>query len=280
MKPLDARHIERFLPPHISALCAGKITVFKTIDSTNSEAKRRLSCAENSAAEDFTALHGTVLIAEEQSGGRGRSGKSFFSPAGSGIYLSLIYVPDILEHKSAAEAAKSADTSLMTAFAAVCVCRSLNALGIDGRIKWVNDVFVNGKKACGILTEGFMRGKKMGAAVVGVGINVCKAQCEFPGELRDIAGYITENSDTDRNALAASVISNMLDAFSGKTDERALMDEYKNRSFILGKRIRVISPQGMYEAIAREITDDAHLIVEDSAGKRYELLSGEVSLRV
>ena len=72
----------------------------------------------------------------------------------------------------------------------------------------------------------------------------------------------------------------MLDAFSGKTDERALMDEYKNRSFILGKRIRVISPQGTYEAIALEITDDAHLIVEDSAGKRYELLSGEVSLQV
>ena len=280
MKPLDARHIERFLPPHISALCAGKITVFKTIDSTNSEAKRRLSCAENSAAEDPAALHGTVLIAEEQSGGRGRSGKSFFSPAGSGIYLSLIYVPDILEHKSAAEAAKSADTSLMTAFAAVCVCRSLNALGIDGRIKWVNDVFVNGKKACGILTEGFMRGKKIGALVAGVGINVCKGQTDFPDELRDIAGYITEDSDADRNALAASVVSNIFDAFSGKTEKRALMDEYKNRSFILGKRIRVISPQGMYEAIAREITDDAHLIVEDSAGKRHELLSGEVSLRV
>ena len=105
MKPLDARHIECFLPPHISALCAGKITVFKTIDSTNSEAKRRLSCAENSADEDLAALHGTVLIAEEQSGGRGRSGKSFFSPAGSGIYLSLIYVPDISEHTNAAGAA-------------------------------------------------------------------------------------------------------------------------------------------------------------------------------
>lgn len=283
--------IESFVSSDARSLCRGKIEVFKTIDSTNTEAKRRLADSQRRLADSqcrlavrqcrFADMHGSVLIAEHQSAGRGRLGKSFFSPAHSGIYLSLVYVPG---------AAQVPDPSLFTPLAAVCVCRALDELGIEASIKWVNDVFVGGKKVCGILTEGFMQANKpeFSAVIAGVGINVYEAASGFPEEIRHTAGSLAprslplknpaSESRIDRNALAASLISLMIDAFSGKTDYRTLMQEYKERSFILGKRVTVISPLETYEAEAVDISGAGHLIVRDASGGLRALLSGEISL--
>ncbi len=274
---LSVPHIKKRLSPFARSVCGGKIEVFKTIDSTNTEAKRRLTQAVSS-----DALHGTVLIAEHQSAGRGRLGRSFFSPAESGIYLSLIYKPEC-----GANDGGGADTALLTAFAAVSVCRALSDAGIQSGIKWVNDVLINGKKVCGILTEGFIREKEIDAVITGVGINVYKAREGFPAELQDIAGSLSENAAeaVDRNALAALIISHIIEAFSGKSRHGtcarcSLMDEYKRRSLAMGKRVRVISAAESYEATVTDITDEAHLVVKDLAGNVRELLSGEISIRL
>src|SRR5574344_1119714 len=143
--------------------------VYESIDSTNSEAKRR--CA---AAPDCRALNRTVIVAGAQTAGRGRLGRSFFSPAGTGVYLSIIYAP---------EAGISSPAVLMSS-AAVGVCRALQSVyGVDAQIKWVNDVFLRGQKVCGILTEGvtdFETGR-IDYAVVGIGINILPGS--FPPEL-------------------------------------------------------------------------------------------------
>ena len=310
---LNAARITSLLSPLAFSLCSGKIKVFKTIDSTNTEAKRKLSCAD----ADRQALHGAVFIAEHQSAGRGRMGRSFYSPERSGIYLSIVYVPDdgksdaYTQNKppepengkdSTTGAAQSAraqapDTSLLTALAASAVCRALDCFGVQSQIKWVNDIFVRGKKVCGILTEGIvnMERRTVDAVVVGIGINVKTGKDGFPEELRHIAGSLIPEQDKktlpsapaaaasatlviDRNELAAAVISELLGAFSGNTPFVTLMQEYKKRSLILGKKICVASEQGEYTALAVDITDEAHLIVETENKEQKELLSGEVRI--
>lgn len=287
---LSENLIESFLSPRALSVCGGKIEIFKTIDSTNTEAKRRLELSQHRFAATqhrlaarqcrFTerehrgsAMHGSVLIAEHQSAGRGRLGKSFFSPERSGIYLSLVYIP---------EASQVPDTSLFTPLAAVCVCRALENLGIESAIKWVNDVFVDGKKVCGILTEGCMgtNDSDLSAVIAGVGINLYEAESGFPEEIRNTAGCLPNGKSIDKNALTASLISLMIDAFSGAADYRVLMEEYKSRSFILGKTVTVISPRETYEAEAVDISGEGHLIVRDASGTQRELLSGEISLRL
>ncbi|WP_428770108.1 biotin--[acetyl-CoA-carboxylase] ligase [Treponema sp. HNW] len=281
----SVRRIESFLSPRALSVCGGKIEVFKTIDSTNTEAKRRFEFVHC----DFAALHGSVLVAEHQSAGRGRLGKSFFSPAQSGIYLSLIYIPPCPRNCASDKTAGVFDgglqappSSLFTPLAAVCVCRALDELGIEASIKWVNDVFVGGKKVCGILTEGLMGTHKaeLSAVVAGVGINLYEADSGFPEELRGTAGSLPDGSSIDKDALTASLLSHMIDAFSGTIDYRLLMEEYKERSFILGKTVTVISPLETYEAEAVDISGEGHLIVRDASGGLRELISGEISLRL
>ena len=271
-----ADRIESFLSARALSVCGGKIEIFKTIDSTNTEAKRRLEqtqCRLEQTQRRGSAMHGSVLIAEHQSAGRGRLGKSFFSPERSGIYLSLVYIP---------EASQVPDTALFTPLAAVCVCRALAEQGIDARIKWVNDVFVNGKKVCGILTEGVMstNASDLSAVVAGVGINLYEAESGFPEDIRNTAGCLPQGKSIDKNALTALLISLMVDAFSGAADYRVLMEEYKSRSFILGKMVTVICPLETYEAEAVDISGEGHLIVRTLSGELRKLLSGEISLRL
>ena len=156
---------------------------------------------------------------------------------------------------------------------------------------------MRGKKVCGILTEGIvnMERRTVDAVVVGIGINVKTGKDGFPEELRHIAGSLIPEQDKktlpsapaaaasaalviDRNELAAAIISELLGAFSGNTPFVTLMQEYKKRSLILGKKICVASEQGEYTALAVDITDEAHLIVETENKEQKELLSGEVRI--
>ena len=187
---LSASGIRRFLPADAPLLP----TVRKSLDSTNAEALRR---AVDGAPE------GTVIVAEEQTAGRGRRGRSFFSPAGTGIYLSILVRPAL-----AAERAH-----LLTCSAAVAVAEAIEACaGVDASIKWVNDVYCRGKKVAGILTEGSfdLEGGVLQHAVVGIGVNVRPPHAGFPAEIAERAGAVLPASDATLLAdNAASPASDM-----------------------------------------------------------------------
>lgn len=255
----------------ISPLLADKsvnVIFFETIDSTNIEAKRLL--AEKEAKE----LHKTVIVAAEQTAGRGRLGRKFVSPQKSGIYLSLIY-----------SNRRVTNPAMYTASAAVGVCRALNKVfGIESKIKWVNDIFVQNKKVSGILTEGvtdFETGM-IEAAVIGIGINIVNNPL-LPQEVA--GGLFSQENDSckKRSLLAAAVINETFAILDG--DEEVLkesMREYKERSLLIGKSVEVTPVIGQmknnYICTVKDITPDAGLLVMLEDGSEKILQSGEVSI--
>lgn len=265
---LSGDAVAALVPPEFGV----HIKVYETIDSTSTEAKRL--CAETG---DSRKLNGTVIIAEQQTAGRGRLGRPFFSPPSTGLYLSIIYAPE--------EGIRN--PAVLTATAAVAVCRALqNVYGVEASIKWVNDVFFRRKKVCGILAEGMTNFEtgQIDSAVVGIGINILPGS--FPPELADVAGTILDNpkTDTKRSVLAADVISGVLGIYTAGADGVALaMEEYRRRSLLTGMTITVHpvinQTEKNYTAIVQGITDDAKLIVKTSDGEIRTLESGEVTLR-
>ena len=272
---LNAFSIEKNLSAFAQSVCKGKVEVFKTIDSTNTEAKRRLN--SSSRAE---ALHGTVLFAEHQSAGRGRFSRSFYSPKGAGLYFSLIFCPSI----PAMTEREVPSSALYTAISSTVICRCLKALGFAPQIKWVNDIYLNGKKICGILSEGIidMETSSVQAVIIGIGLNV--KESNFPPELKNKAGALfseAEDLPLNRNVLASSIISSLIEALYGLHSQNTLMEEYKSLSLLMGKKVRVLPFAGTpYQALVLGISDLGHLIIETDDGKKDELISGEVSLMV
>ena len=253
----------------ISKSLGVKVFVYDTIDSTNSEAKRM--CADSN---NIRSLNGTVLIAKTQTAGRGRVGRKFYSQANTGIYLSIIYSPD--EYITS--------PAILTALAAVGVCRSIfSVYGIQSKIKWVNDIFINDKKVCGILTEGISNFETglIECAIVGIGVNILPSN--MPEEIASLAGSVLTdaNADTKRNELAASIISNILSMYASKNFS-SLMNEYRERSLLINKTVNVFPIAGntlmSYKAKVVEITDDAKLVVTTKNGQKKILESGEVSI--
>ena len=242
-----------------------EITIKDTVTSTNTLLR---SAAENGAPDK------TVLIANEQTEGRGRRGKSFYSPADSGIYMSILLCPDFGADKS----------FFITAGAAVSVVRAVKKVcGIDAGIKWVNDIMLDGKKICGILTEAVtdFESGSLQYAVMGLGINISRPKDGFPSEISDIASslYSDEAADNElKCSLAAEILNNFFDIYEHTSVER-LIDEYKKYSVVLGKRIKVISAGTEYFATAVDIDNDARLVVKDNEGNMHTLSSAEVSVR-
>jgi BirA family biotin operon repressor/biotin-[acetyl-CoA-carboxylase] ligase len=272
------RGLSAFLSPE-------QVHVFGEIDSTNAYAKRCateagvLRDAKGELTADGRKLHCSVYIADTQTAGRGRMGRSFYSPRGSGLYLSLVYCP----------ANGVQNPARFTASAAVAVCGALEQLySADCRIKWVNDIFVGGKKVCGILSEGIsnFENGQVEAVVVGIGINVVDAG--FPPELSEIAGAVLDAGDNvstaaktpDRNSLAAEIIARLLDLFSNPGRQVETMCEYRRRSLTVGSEVTVYPVAGdeseTLKARAVDITDDAELVVETESGERRILKAGEV----
>lgn len=263
---LKASVIAENLSQEVLALVGNRIEVFQEIDSTNTEAKRRAS-----DKSDF--ITGSLLLAETQTAGRGRLGRVFYSPKQKGLYMSLLFQPD----------EKYVDTSLMTACAAVAVCRALEKWNILSQIKWVNDVFIGNKKVCGILTEGIMNmeERRMDAVVLGIGINI-RQENTMPEELKNIVGFVKTDETKEsfsRNELAAEVMNQVISIFTepGKCD--LVMEEYKAKSLVMNKVVTVISLKEPYEAKVIDITKEGHLIVKTTTGEKKELLSGEVSIK-
>lgn len=233
---------------------------FDTLPSTNTYAKEK---GKDGAPE------GTVIIAGKQTGGRGRRGRNFHSPE-NGLYFSVILRP----------CCKAEDALFITTCAAVAVVEGIKkATGKDTGIKWVNDIFYNGKKICGILTEADadLNGN-LNFAVLGIGINIAKPEGGFADDIKDIAGALFEESDSDLNEKILDSVLESFFFYYENIDKKEFIPKYKEYSVILGKEIEVHSPQGVRRVEAIDIDDECHLVVLEN-GIRKELSSGEISVR-
>lgn len=241
-----------------------KLKAFESLDSTNTYLKKR-------AAEG--APEGTVVIANAQTAGRGRMGRSFASAPGLGIYLSMLLRPS-----TEAECVQS-----LTAGTAVAVCRAVERVcGVAPGIKWINDLFLKGKKICGILCESSLKDEKAEYVVLGIGLNVITRPQDFPEELRGTAGSLYSQTGTvfERGRLISAMISELSAMYEAwKTDPRALLDDYRRRCIVLGKTVEV-SPVtgGVFTAAAEEISDDFGLVLRLPDGSTSTVHSGEVSI--
>ncbi len=231
-------------------------------DSTNNYAKELAISGKRNR---------TVVITEKQNGGKGRLGRPFYSPEGNGLYMSVLCRPEI-----------NVDCApLITSFTAVAVAKAIEKLsGQDVNIKWVNDVYMNGKKICGILTEaGFdFEGGTVDYAVIGIGINVLGT--DFPEELINIATSIEKETGLkiSRNDLAAEVLNN-LENMSCEIKNKKYLDTYRKKSNVIGKRIKVTYGSQVFYAEALDINENAALIVKTEDGIKT-LNSGEVSIKL
>lgn len=256
---VTAAGVERYLGD-----LAGKIPV-EVIDecgSTNLEMKARTS--------ELPAWH--TLIARRQTGGRGRMGRSFYSPDGSGLYMSVLLRPKLA----------AADASLITTAAAVAVCRATEMLGSErAEIKWVNDVLIRGKKICGILTEaGFdMESGNMEYAVLGVGINVTEPAGGFPAEIANVAGAVFPRRERDlRDRLSAAFLGQFYEIYTA-LPARTFVEEYQARSCLVGKPVDVLRGGEARRAMVLAVDDRCRLLVRYEDGTEEALFSGEVSVR-
>ena len=214
------------------------------------------------------AEHGTILAADMQTAGRGRSGKDFYSPMGTGLYMSVILKPNYTDIR---------DAQMITVSAAVVTARAIEELtGKHVMIKWVNDLFLDGKKICGILTEAVsdFESGRVESIVVGIGVNCATA--DFPEGLENIAGSLGEER-LSRNRLAALIADGLVEAFENP-DDPTIIDEYRARSIITGKTI-VYSQFGEERTgVVTGLNDKGNLIVRDEAGDEHIISSGEVRI--
>lgn len=246
------------------------INIYGELDSTNNQLKKDVSSG---------APEGTVVIAERQNGGRGRLGRKFFSPPHGGIYMSILLRP-LLSYPELLPA----DAVMITSAAAVAVCRGIEEVTSKPvQIKWVNDVYYQNKKICGILTEGAVSLEANGFdyIIVGIGINVLG--CELPEELKNIVGSLYDPRDQEytnriRHRIAASVLEHFFDIY--RNGLRTFVPEYRRRSLILGKDINVIRGDIIRPGKAIGVNDDCSLLVRFDNGETENISSGEVSIRL
>lgn len=241
------------------------LKLYQETDSTNRAAKQAAIAGE--------AGHGSVILACGQSCGRGRRGRSFYSPSQAGLYLSVILQPQ----------GNLRESLLLTTEAAVAVYKAVRKItGIELDIKWVNDLYYKGKKVCGILTEAItdFESGEIQYAVVGIGLNLYEEEGGYPPELREIAGGLYRNQreaeGVNRNRLAAEIVNCLLD----ETRELKLLPEYLDRNMIPGHRIQILDGQQSRSAYAVAICQDGRLKVREEDGSETLLAYGEISVIV
>ena len=257
---------QRIAPALRNCVIGSSLLLLHTVDSTNTEVKRR---AVAGAAE------GLVVLSNHQTAGRGRSGRSFHSPEGDGLYLSALLRPSLPP-----EAVVN-----LTAWAAVAVCDGIQAAcGVRPQIKWTNDLVLNGKKLCGILTElGLDRNTgALNYLVIGVGINVNQTPERFPEEIRSIATSLSQELDhkVDPERLAVEVIRALDRMYSRFPAEKtAYLEQYRADCLTIGKPVRLVTPAASREAFATGIDEEFRLLVEFPDGSTQAISTGEVSVR-
>lgn len=236
---------------------------YDTIDSTNNECKRK-------ARDNFQ--HGTVLVAEAQTMGKGRIGRRWSSPKGTGIWMSVLLKPNI----SPMEASK------LTLLGAVAIYNAFEEMNIKSQIKWPNDVVINGKKVCGILTEMNAEIDMINYVILGIGINVNTEI--FPEDIVDKATSIRNETGKiiDRKILIGKVMNNieaLYYKFLKDNDFKYILNQSRKASVVIGKEVKIITRVTEEIGRAIDIDDDGHLIVELQDGTKKNIMSGEVSVR-
>lgn len=259
---LSVQGIQKYLDSEYRDL---DICVLAEVESTNTAVRER---AEAGIAE------GCVIIANSQLNGKGRLQRNFYSPADTGIYMSLLLRPEGITPGQATK---------ITTMAAVAVCEAVE--GVTGKkawIKWVNDIYLEQKKVSGILTEASisMESGSVQYVILGIGMNVYPPESGFPPEIREIAGSIFENRQNDgKNQLAAKVLNNFLKLYK-EQNYTGYVEKYRTKSLVIGKEIRVLAPDGEKKAVALDVNENCHLIVRYENGKTETLSAGEISIRI
>lgn len=251
-------------PEGISVLTSPKINkenimIFDILDSTNDTAKQLAAKGSKNK---------TVVIANQQTSGKGRLGRSFYSPKDSGIYMSIIYTPKISAN----------DSILITTCTSVAVSRAIEKIcGVKTYIKWVNDIICHNKKVCGILTEAVTSFENLALQYVIIGIGINCFEHEMPDDLLHKAGAISKDRNFSRNALCAEIL-NQFFRLADNIENREFIHEYKEKSIVVGKNIEILSNGKTYNAKAIDIDESGGLVVKTENGEIQTLNSGEVSL--
>lgn len=243
---------------------ADRFHYFNTVDSTNNYLKRQALLG---------APHGTVAVADCQTGGKGRLGRSFQSPGGVGIYLSMLLRPDCPQEQ----------LMHLTCAVGTAMCDALEeAAGVRPGIKWTNDLVCEKRKLSGILVEllNDTRGKL--CVIIGIGVNCCQQLTDFPEELRDRAGSLA--MVTGRRIDRPKVAAAMMEALANMdrnllTGKEAMLEQYRRDCVTLGQKISVVRGDEIRHGTALDIGNDGDLIVRFDDGHTEAVSSGEVSIR-
>lgn len=237
---------------------------FDTISSTNTYAKQLAKKGEGEA---------TVVISKTQTDGKGQFGRSFYSPENNGIYMSVILRPNI----------SLVDCQFITIAAAVAVCEAVKKLTENtAQIKWVNDIYLNSKKICGILTETVVdtASKKPEFVILGIGLNLTRPQSDFPDEIKNIAGVLFEKDDNiDKRKIAKTILDNFFH-FYKSLENKLFLQKYRELSLLTNKRVSFVYGGNQLSGIALGIDDNANLLVELENGKKLHLTSGKASVKI
>lgn len=228
------------------------VYVYDTVTSTNDVAREL--CSDDGCI---------LVVADGQTNGKGRQGKSFFSPHDSGLYFSLAIDTD----------SPAFDFTGVTCAVAVAVSRAvLKVAETETKIKWVNDLYLGDRKVCGILVQAVSENGRIRKLIIGVGINI--STIDFPDEIKDIAGSLGKN--VDRNVLTAESVNNILDLIFAKSEE--YIDEYRSKSNVIGREITYIQNGISHTATAVDIDKKGGLVVRNTK-ETITLTSGEISVR-
>jgi len=241
-----------------------KIFFYEETDSTNTRLRQMV--ADGSP-------EGTVAIAEVQTAGKGRLGRAWVSPTGTGIWMSILLRPEV----------SPSEAPLLTLLAGLSVCHAIGTLtSLNAEIKWPNDILMGGKKVCGILTEMDTEMDQINGIVVGMGINVNTE--EFPDELQEIATSLKlqdGGKEVSRTQLVQAILIEFEKVYERYQKEQgfsAFYEEYKARCITMGKEVRVLGREP-FEGIAVDITPQGELVVRKENGDEVVVFSGEVSIR-
>ncbi len=240
------------------------IRFFDVLESTNVTAKEEAAKGAES---------GTVIVADMQTAGRGRRGREWSSPAGKNLYFSLLLKPDFDPNMA----------SMLTLVMALAVAKGMEQMMLPSvEIKWPNDIVMNGKKVCGILTEMGMKQNTIDYVIIGVGVNVCRQQfalelVEKATDLETVCGQKIERNKLLEKILAC--FETYYAAFLQQGDLHNLREEYNSRLVNCGREVCILDPHGEYRGVATGITDTGELCVQLPDGSETKVYAGEVSVR-
>jgi BirA family biotin operon repressor/biotin-[acetyl-CoA-carboxylase] ligase len=261
----DLLTLEEIEPYLTTSFIGRNIIHFDSIGSTNTEAKK---------LADLSGSNGSIIIAEEQTNGRGRLGRSWISPKYKGVWMSIVLKPDL----DPIEAVK------LTQIAAAAVVKATEELNIKTLVKWPNDIVINHKKTCGILTEMNAELTRINYVVVGIGINVNTDEVDFPEDIKEIATSLKVETKhfINRQELVGRILNNFEKLYVEFVENNNIfvsVNICRDNSAIIGQQIFIISRENKVEVKAIDIDEDGRLLVEHADGKREYIISGEVSIR-